>query len=148
MSRENVELVRSLIPEQVDLVQVFSEGIEALATAFAGLLDKMAPDAEIVFVPVAPGNPGAGYEGLEGLMEGWRDWLAPWESYVIDVEDLVDQGSSVVALVNMRARTEHGGVEMEQQGATIWTVEEGKIVRMSFHLDRGDALARAGVEQS
>jgi ketosteroid isomerase-like protein len=148
MSRENVELVRSLIPEQVDLVQVFSGGIEALATAFVGLLDKMAPDAEIMFVPVAPGNPGADYEGLRGLMEGWRDWLAPWESYVIEVEELVDAGNSVVALVNMRARTEHGGVEMEQQGATIWTVEEGKIVRMSFHLDRGDALARAGVEQS
>jgi ketosteroid isomerase-like protein len=148
MSRENVELVRSLIPEQVDLVQVFSGGIEALATAFAGLLDKMAPDAEILFVPVAPGNPGADYEGLEGLMEGWRDWLAPWESYVIEVEDLVDARNSVVALVNMRARTEHGGVEMEQQGATIWTVEDGKIVRMSFHLDRGEALARAGVEQS
>jgi ketosteroid isomerase-like protein len=148
MSRENVELVRSLIPEQVDLVQVFSGGIEALATAFVGLLDKMAPDAEILFVPVAPGNPGADYEGLAGLMEGWRDWLAPWESYVIEVEELVDAGNSVVALVNMRARTEHGGVEMAQQGATIWTVEGGKIVRMSFHLDRGDALARAGVDES
>ncbi len=148
MSRENVELVRSLIPEQVDLVPLFSGGIEALAAAFGGLLETLAPDAEILFVPVAPGNPGADYQGLEGLTEGWRDWLAPWESYVIEVEDLVDAGSNVVALVNMRARTEHGGVEMEQQGATIWTVEKGKIVRMSFHLDRGDALARAGVERS
>jgi ketosteroid isomerase-like protein len=147
MSRENVELVRSLIPEQVDLVRAFSGGIEALAAAFAGLLDKMAPDAEIVFVPVAPGNPGADYQGLEGLIEGWRDWLAPWQSYVIELEELLDAGNDVVALVQMRARTEHGGVEMEQQGATIWTVGKGKIVRMSFHLDRRDALARAGVEE-
>jgi ketosteroid isomerase-like protein len=145
MSAENVELVRSLQPTDVDLVELF--GGEATATALTAGNNPgiVSPDAAIEFVAAEPGLSRPQYRGVEGLIEGWRDWLEGWDSYVLRVEELLDAGGQVVALVRIKARTTRDGVEVEHAPAAVWTIEDGTVVGLTFYLNREQALAAAGL---
>ena len=132
MSRENVELVRGFMPEDgTDLTAVFAEPGAASA---GGLLND---DAPVRFV-AASGEMGG--KGPEGFYETWRDWLAPWESYRIYTEEIVDRGDRVVALVRLAGVTQRDGVEMGHDAATVFRFEDGRIAEIVFTLDRGEVL--------
>lgn len=141
MSRENVELVSRAMfgTTNVDLVPL------ARAGEFAQVVDPtaFAPDAEVFFA--TPSGPLTGYRGIEGLIAGWRDWLIPWASFMVDTDEVLDAGERVVALGTLRGRTQHDGVEIQQPGAAVVTIADGKIVRVEFHLDHREALAAAGL---
>jgi ketosteroid isomerase-like protein len=140
MSAENVELVRSaLFARPLDLVAVFVEG------QFSELFDPhlFHTDFEVAFAQ--PSGPATEYVGMHGLIEGWRDWLTPWATYAVDVEDFLDAGDVVVAFAVLRGETRRDRVKIEQQAAALATVEDGKISRLEFHLDRREALDAAGL---
>jgi ketosteroid isomerase-like protein len=140
MSAENVELVRAaMFPDRLDLVALFVGG------DLEGAIDlsAFADDTEIVFA--SRSGPPVEYRGMDGLREGWLDWLAPWSRYDLEVEDLIDAGDKVVAYALLSGETRHGGVEIEQKAAAVATVADGMIVRVEFHLDRREALQAAGI---
>ena len=101
---------------------------------------------EVAFAATRSGGPGLGFRGIEGLIEGWRDWLTPWESYVITVEDFVEAGDNVVMLARIRARTSRDGVVLEHKPAAVWTVADGKVSAVTFFLERDEALEFAGID--
>jgi ketosteroid isomerase-like protein len=144
MSHENVELVRALHPTGVDLVEFFSEDPEAVAAFMEwGPSDAFAEDFEVRFISDTPGV-DAEYRGLDGFVEGWRDWLEPWSSYRVDVEQILDAGNDVIALLQVHAKTSHGGVAMEHSPGSVWTFRDGKITRVRLFLDRKQALRVTG----
>ena len=79
------------------------------------------------------------------MLEGWRDWLAPYESYRVYSEDFLEAGDDVVALNRILAKTRRDGVVIEHFPAAVWTIEDGKVVRIRFFLERDAALAAAGI---
>lgn len=128
-----------MFPQGVDLVPLTLSG--ELANAFDP--DAVTPEMEVAFA-----TPGVGfteYRGLAGFMEGWRDWMMPWASYQVDLDELVDAGGRVVALVMLRGQTIHDRVKIDQPGAAVFTISDGKITRVEFHLDQREALAAAGL---
>jgi ketosteroid isomerase-like protein len=140
MSEENVELVRNaLFRSPLDLVAVFVDG------QFTELFDPnlFHTDFEVAFAQ--PSGPPTDYIGMQGLIEGWRDWLTPWATYAVDVKDFLDAGDVVVAFAVLRGETRRDRVKIEQQAAALATVADGKIKRLEFHLDRREALAAAGL---
>ena len=140
VAQENVELVRAaMFPEGVDLVSLTATG------ELVNHLNREAltPDMEVAFATPAAGF--TEYRGLEGFLEGWADWMMPWARYEVDLEQLVDGGDRVVALVMMRGQTVHDRVRIEQPGAAVFTVRDGKITRVEFHLDQREALAAVGL---
>jgi ketosteroid isomerase-like protein len=78
---------------------------------------------------------------------GWRDWLEGWDSYVIELEDLLDAGDQVVSLVRIKGKTSRHGVEVEHAPASLWMVEDGVITGLTFYLDRDQALEAAGLAE-
>src|SRR5207249_604236 len=75
MSRENVELVRAAVGGPVfDMLRMF-EGDEIPAEIDVGIF---APDMEIEFQPRVDRQT---YSGIDGLVQGWRDWLSAWSRY-------------------------------------------------------------------
>jgi ketosteroid isomerase-like protein len=146
MSQENVELVRGLLPSRdTDLVALFRD--EATATALAEAVAPLfSEDFEAVVQDWAPGQQ-VRYAGLEGLRAAWLDWLAPWESYRTEVEDLIDAGDEVVALVRDYGRRTGIGVDVSVVGASIWTVRDGKIAKAVFYPNRGEALEALGLSE-
>jgi ketosteroid isomerase-like protein len=140
MSRENVELVLSLFDDTtVDLLRLFGGGIPEGAD-----FSVLADDVEVVFVGLEPGLVDGTYRGVAGLFEGWHDWLAPWSSYKAEVEDVFYTGDDVVTLVKLVGETKHGGVVIDQAGAGVWTIQDGRVVKLAFHLDRRSALESVG----
>lgn len=148
MSAANVELVKQVFAaEGIEMVEVVRQ-MTAETADLAGIeTGPFADDFEIQF---ASGH-GAGdispeRRGVEGMAEGWANWLEGFEHYVITPEEFLDAGDEVVVLVNVRAKTERDGVEMEHRPAALFQVRDGKIRRTRFMLDRDEAFREAGLD--
>lgn len=141
MSDHNLELVRgALFPEGSDLVTMAEDG------EFQNALDPAAFAADVEVHFAQPSGPGAEYRGFDQMLDAWRDWLAPWASFEIQIEDMIDAGEHVVVLLAvLRGTTIRDHVEVEQQGASVVRLAGGKISRIEYHLDRRDAFASAGL---
>ena len=85
------------------------------------------------------------FRGHDGLQEWWREWLQAWRSYEDKLEELIDAGAHVVSVAVARARGHTSGVDVEMLGnAGLWTVRDGRVVRVVWYATRGDALAAGG----
>ncbi|SRR6266542_7011160 len=147
MSAENVEVVRRI--QEVlgvdDVVAALddSERDRRVRATFAELAE---PDFEVSMI--GPDYLPAQFEGKgpDGFADVWTEWTGAFASFRIEVEDVIDTGDDkVVSLVRLHARTRTDGVPIEQDGAAVWTVRDGKLVRAEFHLDRDAALRSAGL---
>ena len=61
------------------------------------------------------------------------------------MDDLLDAGDNVVALVHITGRTARDDVQVEHTAAAVWWFQEGRIVKLHFYLEREDALRAAGL---
>ena len=143
MSQQNVEVVKAVQPTGVDMVALFQA--PDMAVSELGIdVTAFEDDFETEFIATA-GSIRPGSRGLQGFAEAWTDWLEPWHSYHIEVEDHLDAGEEVVSLVLVRAQTVRGSVPVEHKPAAIWSVRGGKVTRVRFYLEREEALDAAGV---
>jgi ketosteroid isomerase-like protein len=141
MSRENVELVRRLIPTpDTDVALLFREEklFEAARKALEPLID---PD----FEAVAVWEGGTTYAGVEGFREMWLDWLEPWATYHVHVDEVIDAGDRVVVLVRDRGRRHDTDAEVELISGSVWEVRDGRLVRVEFCGDRRETFETAGL---
>lgn len=128
-----MELIRSGLPEDgTDLVAAFENDSSFLGGAL------MAEGVPVRFVAQSGEMGGT---GPEEFYERWTDWLEPWETYRMYVDDVIDRGDSVVCLVRLRGVTKHGGVEMEHEGASIFRFEGDRVAEVVFTMGRKEALA-------
>jgi ketosteroid isomerase-like protein len=86
------------------------------------------------------------YRGVSGLIEGWRDWLSAYESFRMEVEDLIESDNVLVTCVRQFGTPVGGGPELEATGAAVWWVRDGRLVRVEFNLNRDAALRSAGLD--
>jgi ketosteroid isomerase-like protein len=102
---------------------------------------------EIEFV-IADGPTPASWTGLDGMAEGWRDFLSAWEELRIEVDEyreLDDQ--RVLALVHFSARGKSSGLElgeMRAKGAELFHIRGDKVTRAVAYWDRERAFADLG----
>lgn len=129
MSRENVEIVRRL----VDALRL---GDEEAATS---ILD---PDVRVVDHDL----PDAGeYAGTEGLVAWASNWDESWERWRLEPQAFIDAGDRVVALVKLFAVGRGSGVTVERNDGMVWTVRDGKAVRLEYYGSGEQALEAAGL---
>jgi hypothetical protein len=77
------------------------------------------------------------YHGHEGVREFWRRWLAAWEE--IEWEQQLDElpDGRVRARIRPRNKGTGAGIWVDQPPyEQIWTLTEGKVVRMQARLTR------------
>ena len=81
------------------------------------------------------------YHGHEGVSRFWRAWFEAWEDVRFEYEEHIDAGDRVISILTQRVRGRASGLEMEWTSyAQVWTVREGKIVRVDFFPTREEAL--------
>jgi ketosteroid isomerase-like protein len=146
MSQENVELVRGLQPTpDTDLVPLFRG-----EAAFAAMTEAVAPFVHEDFEVVAP-TLVAGRDvrlvGLDGLRAVWLEWLDPWESYRVEIEDVIDAGDAALVLFRDFGRRGGMAAEISVTGGTVWTVRDGKVARVAFYAVRSEALEAVGLAE-
>jgi hypothetical protein len=89
-------------------------------------------------------SPQARIRRIDGLREVWLDWLSPGETYRTEIEEARDLGDRVLLLVHDFGRRTGSTQEVALNGASVWTVRDGTIVRAEFHSDRTTALEAVG----
>jgi uncharacterized protein len=125
MSRENVDLVLT--------------GYEAwdrgdIETAFAPI------DEDFEFHE-DPQFPEAGvYRGREAFRGYFERFREEWDDYRVNAEEVRDSGDKVLAFTHQTARGKASGVQIDLRIAHLWTIRDGKAVRMQAYFDREEAL--------
>ena len=64
---------------------------------------------------------------------------------MLETESFHDAGDSVVVLMRQRARSKSTRNPVEMSFAQIWTLRDGKTIRMEMYADPAEALAAAGL---
>lgn len=85
-------------------------------------------------------------KGVSGMIRYAESFMGAWTDYEIEFDDPVDAGGGVFYVPwEERAQGRGSGVHVNQSGATVYWVRDGKISRMhSFH-DRATARRAAGL---
>jgi uncharacterized protein len=132
MSAENVELVRAAI-------EAFNrDGIDAIA-------DNVHPEFQTTTPSSLSVEPDTyrGPEGLRRWMDAWGDTM---DEVRFDLDEVIDAGDQVVAVSRLVARSHTTGLELEQAVAFVWTLRDGRAVRLDPYATREEALRAVGLD--
>lgn len=123
MSRENVELVRSICAPW--------ECGDFSSAEWAH------PDIEYV---IADGPTPGSWTGLVGMATGWRDMLSAWEELRAEPEEYREvDDERVLVLTGSSGRGKASRLElgqMQTKGANLFHVRGGKVTRLVVYFDR------------
>jgi ketosteroid isomerase-like protein len=148
MSEENVDLVRRLLEmfanrEHEAVFAFYAPDIEWDATAWES-------------IAAAPADVGGGIAGLAGVYRGhegvrtyWRRWLEAWQEIQFEIQEVLDGGDEVVALIrNQRQVGRHSGIVIEMPPyGLVFTIRGGKVVRWRIYPGHQSALEAAGLRE-
>jgi ketosteroid isomerase-like protein len=87
------------------------------------------------------------YHGHEGLAAFARQWVAAWQDYRTEPEEIIDCGDRLVVLLRHRGRGRGSGVEIDQAFAQVVHLRRGLAVRIDTFWDPARALQAAGVRE-
>jgi ketosteroid isomerase-like protein len=123
-----------------DLVALGREAFRAINRRdFDAVMSLYAPGA--VWVAVAL---GVDYNGVAAIRDLYEEFIAAFEDYALDIDEILDLGNGVgFAVIHHRGRPVggEGYVQMQEALVTLWT--DGLIVRAAGYLDVDDARAAA-----
>jgi ketosteroid isomerase-like protein len=129
MSEANVELVRAIYDR-------FRAG------DMDGALALHAPEIEVHDRPEIP-DPQV-YRGHEGVLTSLGVSQAAFEGLDLVPEEFLDAGDRVVVVFRFQGTGRESGVPIDEQLAHVWTIRDGKAIRMEVHAGRDEALRAAG----
>jgi ketosteroid isomerase-like protein len=134
MAEENVEVIRRAT-ESFNLTGFSSE--ETLS--FFG------PDLVFEEPPEQPAPRVA--RGLDQAAEMFGQFDAAWEEHRSDLEEVRALDQERVLVLSIERFRGRDGIELDQPAAAIFTLREGKIVRMQSFWERQTALRAAGLAE-
>jgi ketosteroid isomerase-like protein len=106
-------------------------------------------DPAIEFVVADGPSPGR-WTGLDGMWQGWREILGPWDDWRAEELDLRELDEErVLALVRFSGRGRLSGLEvaqMSQEGANLFHLRDGRVTKLVVYWDSDRALADLGLE--
>jgi ketosteroid isomerase-like protein len=134
MSQENVELVRRAY-------EAWNVG------NFDAASELLSPEMEWQMPPNLPESDT--WRSKAEVQRGLEDFMQSWKELRAEVQDLIDAGDRVVALVRFRGRS--AVTELELQGvsvdAAVWTVRDGKLAKVEMYGGTEAALEAVGLRE-
>jgi uncharacterized protein len=134
MSQENVELVRRAY-------EAWNAG------NFDAASELLSPEMEWQMPPNLPESDT--WRSKAEVQRGLEDFMQSWKELRAEVQDLIDAGDRVVALVRFRGRS--AVTELELQGvsvdAAVWTVRDGKLAKVEMYGGTEAALEAVGLRE-
>jgi ketosteroid isomerase-like protein len=107
-------------------------------------------DAEIDCVTPDGPTPGS-WIGVGALAEAWRDFLSTWEDYRVEADEYRELDSErVLVLMRHGGRGKTSRLQVDQlktEGANLFHVRDGTVVRLVLYWDRDRALADLGLAE-
>jgi ketosteroid isomerase-like protein len=85
-------------------------------------------------------------QGLGAMDSTWQDWLAAWDEYRVELEQLREVSEDcILSLVRASGRTGGSGATVQHQSANIFRVSNGRVIRLALYADRDRAFADLGL---
>ncbi len=132
MSEKNVEIVRTIY-------RTFADG-EA-----ARLMELLDPEIEFLINPAAPeAGTYHGHEGVERWITDVRETLSEFD---IAPDEFLDVGEQVICPVRIRVLGKASEAEAELRETHLWTITDGRAVRMKAYPVHAEALQAAGLRE-
>ena len=85
---------------------------------------------------------GSGRDAFVGHM---GDYLAGWVAYEPSSKEWIDRGNDVVLIMHERARMPDSDMMLDRDLPTVWTVRDGRPVRLRVFKTRAEALEAVGL---
>ena len=123
--RENIELTRRTF-------EAFNRG------DIGEVLARLAPDVEVYADPELP-NSGT-FQGHDGALLWFERWLEAWETFTIEVEEVIPVGDDLVVCVVQHGRGRGSGLDVTMRAAYVVTIVGGKTTRVHLYPDKDRAL--------
>jgi ketosteroid isomerase-like protein len=136
MSEENVELVR----------RTYEAAYEAGSQAdYDAVVSYFHPEIEF---HAYPRSPGVGvYHGKQALREYLENVWERYERGRIEVEELLDAGDQVVAVITLHAVPKRGQNEITVHIVEVFTIRDGLLAERRAYSTRNEALEAAGLSE-
>ena len=132
MSAENVELLRRALAHY----------------ARTGEPDYGILDDEIVWDLSRSSFPDAGvYHGIDGVRDWFQGLADAFGNVRYEVEDVRAEGDRVAALLRVTGRGPGSGLAVDYRFVPVFTLREGKVVRVDRYDDWAEALEAAGLSE-
>jgi ketosteroid isomerase-like protein len=90
---------------------------------------------------------GGVYRGPEGAKRWAATWVDAWDDWGIENEEYIDAGDRVVVVAHLWARGKGSGTPVQQRHAIVFTVREGKAVRLDYFGSKAEALEAVGLPE-
>jgi ketosteroid isomerase-like protein len=102
------------------------------------------PDVEFSY---AGGPETQVWRGVQGMAEGYREWLRAWRDFRAEPEEYIElDDERVLVLVHNSGRGRVSGLELEERSvANLFHIRRGRVTRVVVYLDRELAFAELGV---
>jgi ketosteroid isomerase-like protein len=128
MSEENVEIAR--------------KGVEAYAR---GDLDTALTyaDPDIIWNPVEE----AATQGHDAIRANLERWETDFEDFEATPEEYIDAGDQVLVPIHWSGRGRGSGVQVDIRTYNVYTLRDGKVIRMDEFTERSKALKAAGLSE-
>ncbi len=130
MSQQNVERVR--------------ESFEVINRTRAPDFDFIGPDFEWHTRADLP-DPGT-YRGPDGAARLMAEWFGAFDDLRVDIEELIDAGDRVVAVMRLHGRVRDSGEEVEMAETHVITIRNGKATSLREYRAKEEALQAEGLE--
>jgi ketosteroid isomerase-like protein len=132
MSLENVEIVRRAIAAYN-------------RRDFEAMRELNHPDVELDW-SASRGLRAGVYRGLEEVFGVYRDYLGTFEEVVIEPDQFIEAGDSVVVPNTAQVRG-RDGIETVARSAFIFELRGGRIARIRLYQEPREALEAAGLRE-
>jgi ketosteroid isomerase-like protein len=133
MAQENVELVRHFF------AAYDRDGPDGLAEFWHPDINWRAAEGALDDVGLM--------EGADAMRDYYRQWEETFEKIRAEVEELIDAGDRVVAVVRGIGRMKESDAEVDIRYAIVFTIRDGKIAQGREYFTRDEALEAAGLSE-
>jgi ketosteroid isomerase-like protein len=82
--------------------------------------------------------------GIEAMWETWRATLSAWTDFRSIADEITDHGDKVLVVNRIEGRGKESGADVSADTATLWTLRDGKVMRMALYWDIDSARRAAG----
>jgi ketosteroid isomerase-like protein len=125
-----------------------NENVEVIESIFARWErgDFSSPDwmhHQMEFV----GGDGIATRGASAVGKFWFDFLGTWDRFVVLADEILDAGDDdVLVFVRFEGHGRESGAPIAAfSGANLFTLQDGKVIRLVLYVDRKEALSAAGL---
>jgi len=80
------------------------------------------------------------YHSVEGVQTWWASLKAPWDWFVVHVDDTAEMGDSVIVTTRFEAVGKESALKVEMPFTNLWQVEDRLVIRFAAYRSWEQAL--------